>query len=188
MLLPFQANAHRWYWLRLAWFHGWFVGVVAVGTGEDDPFLLPAAYPLSVATEIPVLLTIGMAGTANEIRLFEIDFFVTRRAQDIHVFGVVTGKAPEPVAAVINFSYVPCLQSAGFRISVAFLVATRTVIEFRLLVARLEREFLGFRVELISSLAHIGLLGTNDARCGDCGNYRQPAQHYKGPLLRSPGS
>ena len=78
MLLPFQANADRRGWFGLAWFHGRCVRVVALGAGEYDPFILPAADPLSMATEIPVPLTIGMAGTANEMRLVEADFLVTR--------------------------------------------------------------------------------------------------------------
>jgi hypothetical protein len=177
MLLPFQADANRRARLGWPWLHDRFVGVVALGTGEYDAFILPAAYPLSMATEIPVLLTIGMAGTANEVRLIEIDFLVTRRAEKIYVIAVVAGKAPEPVAAVINFANVPCLQSAGFRISVAFLVATRTVSEFQLFVAWLDRECGGFGVELISSQAHINLLGTGDARQCECDNHRQPSQH-----------
>jgi hypothetical protein len=172
MLLPFQANANSGGWFRWPWFHSRLVGVVAVGTGEDDPFLLPAAYPLSVATEIPVLLTIGMAGAANEVRLIEINFLVTRRAQIIDVIAGMAGQAPEPVAAMIDLAHMPCPQSTGFRIDVLFLVATRTVTELQFFVARLDRESGSFRVEL-SSLARISLFGSNDARYGDGDNYRQ---------------
>ena len=77
MFLSFQANADRWLWPGLPWLHGRFVGIVAFGTGEDDPFILPAAYPLSMSAEIPVFLTVGMAGTANKVRLVEIDILVT---------------------------------------------------------------------------------------------------------------
>lgn len=76
-LLPFQANANRWGWLRFAWLRGRCVGIVALGTGEYDAFILPAAYPLSMSAEIPVFLTVGMAGTANKVRLVEIDILVT---------------------------------------------------------------------------------------------------------------
>jgi hypothetical protein len=106
------------------------VGIVALGTGEYDAFTLPAAYPLSMATKKPVSLTICMAGTAYEVRSVKFDFLVTRRAQKIHFFAVVAGQAPEPVAAVINFAGMPCSQSADFWISIPFLVATRTVLEF----------------------------------------------------------
>ena len=77
MLLPFQTRANRLRWHRCSWLHGWLVGIVAFGTGEDDPFILPAAYPLSMSAKIPVFLTVGMAGTANEVRLVEIDILVT---------------------------------------------------------------------------------------------------------------
>ena len=78
MLLPFQTNADRRGRPGFAWFHGRCVRVVTLGTGEYDPLTLPAADPLSMATEIPVPLTIGMAGTANEMRLVETDFLITR--------------------------------------------------------------------------------------------------------------
>ena len=84
----------------------------------------------------------------------------------------MTGQAPEPVAAMVNFAYMPCLQPAGLRIGIPFLVATRTVIEFRLFAARLDREFRGFGVALYY-LAGISLLGTNDARCCDSDEHRQ---------------
>jgi len=77
MLLSFQANANRGVWFGWSWFHRRFVRIVAFGAGEDDAFILPAADPLSVAAEVPVFLTIGMAGTANEVRLVEIDILVT---------------------------------------------------------------------------------------------------------------
>jgi hypothetical protein len=77
MFLSFQTNADRWLWTGSPRVHGRFVGIVAFGTGEDDPVILPAAYPLSMAAEKPVFLTIGMAGAANEVRLIEIDLLVT---------------------------------------------------------------------------------------------------------------
>jgi hypothetical protein len=77
MLLSFQAKANRLPWLGWPWLHGWFVGVVAVGTGENDPLTLPAAHPLAMGAEIPVFLSIGMAGTANEVGLVKLDLLVT---------------------------------------------------------------------------------------------------------------
>lgn len=131
MCLPFQTNANRRRWFWWSWFHRRFMRVVALGTYQDHPFILPAADPFAMAAEIPVLLSIGMAGTANEVRLIEIDFLVTRCTQIIHVTAVVTGQAPEAVAAMINFTDMPCLQSAGLRISIPFLVATGTILEFQ---------------------------------------------------------
>jgi hypothetical protein len=164
MLLPFQSNANRLTCLGWPWSHGRFVGVVAVGTGEDHPLILPAAHPLAMGAKIPVLLATGVAGTADEVRLLKIDSLVTRCAEIIDVVAIVAGQAPESVAAMINLAHMPCPQPAGFRINVPFLVTTRTVIEFELVVARLDRECGGFGVELISILAPIGLPGTNDAR------------------------
>ena len=122
--LSFQPNADRRPWSGLPWLHGRFVGIVTFGTGENDPFILPAAYPLSMAAEKPVFLTVGMAGAANEVGLVEIDLLVTRVAKIIDVVTVVAGQAPEAVAAMINFAYMPCLQTARFRVRIPFLVAT----------------------------------------------------------------
>jgi hypothetical protein len=80
MLLSFQAKANRLPWLGWPWLHGWFVGIVAVGTSDNDPLTLPAAHPLAMGAEIPVLLAIGMAGAANEVRLVKLDLLVTRSA------------------------------------------------------------------------------------------------------------
>jgi hypothetical protein len=68
---------------------------------------------------------------------------------------------------MINFTDMPCLQSARLRISIPFLVATGTILEFQFGVTWLECEPGGFGVKL-SSLTRINFLGTNDARCGDC--------------------
>ena len=152
--------------------HRRFVRIVTFGADEDDSFILPAAYPLAMATKIPVLLTIGMAGTANEVRLVKIDILVTCGAQKIDVVAIVAGQAPEPVAAMINFTYMPCLQSARFRVRIPFIVATRTVLEFQLIVAWLDSELGSFGIAL-SGLAGISLPGTSDARCCDRKNYRQ---------------
>ena len=67
MFLPLEANANRRGRFGFARFHGRGVWVMALGTAEYDPFSLPAAYPLSMTAKIPVPLTIGMAGTANEV-------------------------------------------------------------------------------------------------------------------------
>ncbi len=80
VLLSFQAKANRLSWHGWPWLHGWFVGIVAMCTGENNPLILPAAYPLAMGTEIPVLLAIGMAGTAYKVRLIELDLLVTRGA------------------------------------------------------------------------------------------------------------
>jgi hypothetical protein len=64
---------------------------------------------------------------------------------------------------MINFAYMPCPQSAGFRIGIAFLVATRTVIKFQFGVARLDRECGGLGVEQRTGLARVSLLGSDDA-------------------------
>ena len=131
MLLPFQANADRRGWFGFTWFHGRCVRIVALCTAEYDPFTLPATYPLSMTAVIPVPLTIGMAGTANDVRPVDVDFLVTRGAQKTDIFTVMAGQAPEPVAAVVDFAHMPCSQPAGFRVRIPFLVAFRTVVEFR---------------------------------------------------------
>lgn len=159
--------------------------VVALGADQDHPFILPAADPFAMAAEIPVLLTVCMAGTANAVRLLEIDFLITGGAQKIHVIAIVTGQAPEPVAAMINFTDMPRLQSARFRIGIPFLVATGTVLEFQFSITWLQGEAGGLGVEL-SSLARISLPGTNDAGCGDCQNHRQQTQHYTAPFMYYP--
>ena len=78
MRLPFQTDANRWRRLGLAWLHSRRVRIVALGTGKYDPLAPPAAYPFTMTTKIPVPLTVGVAGTANEVRLVEFDFLVTR--------------------------------------------------------------------------------------------------------------
>jgi len=72
---------------------------------------------------------------------------------------------------MINFTYMPGLETARFRVRISFLMATRTVIEFRLFVAWLDSEGRGFGVALCS-LARISLPGNKDAGYGDGDNYR----------------
>ena len=57
MLLPFKANTDRRRPHGRARFHGRSVGVVAVGTGIDDPLLLPAGHPLAVGADFVYILT-----------------------------------------------------------------------------------------------------------------------------------
>jgi hypothetical protein len=158
---------------------------MAVGTGEDDPFILPAAHPLAMGTEIPVLLAIGVAGPADEVRLPEFNFLVIRCAQIIDVVAGMAGQAPEPVAAMIDLAHMPRPQPAGFRIDVLFLVATRTIAELQFFIAGLDREVRGFGVELVSGLACISLRGSEDAWHAESDNHPQPSQHILDPCAFS---
>jgi hypothetical protein len=161
---------------------------MALGTGEYDTITVPAAYPLSMAAKIPVSLTIGMTGTANEVRSLESDLLVPRIAQKIHVIAVMAGQAPEPVAAVINFLGVPGLEPTRFGIGVSFFMAPRTGLKFRFLVAPLNGECGGLGVKLIFFLVRLELCRGNQARCANRENNWQPSQHYCETLLHVPGS
>ena len=74
---------------------------MTVGTVVEHPFAAPVCNALSVHTEIPVLLPVGMALTANEICFVESKLLIAKCTQEITLLGLMTNQAPHPTGSVI---------------------------------------------------------------------------------------
>jgi hypothetical protein len=98
----FETHPDRWFGLRLSLFKGRKMRIVAMGAIIAYRLPLPAVDALAVRPEIPILLAVGVALTADPPGFVEADLAVTLCVQEIPILVIVAGEAPEAILPMVQ--------------------------------------------------------------------------------------
>ena len=156
----FQSGTNGWGRLWCPSLDRRIMRIVAMRTIVLCAGTLPVRYALAVDTECPVPVPVGVASAAYEMGIIKVDRLVEQRSQIIQVLKMMTGMAPDPAVAMINFRIVIGVQDTNFRIRFHRGVALVAGIEKQVVLARhyldIRRSFVPFEANAIICVLGMG--------------------------------
>jgi len=109
-VLEFQSGANGRGGLRCPGLDRRAMRIMAMGAIVQRAVILPVCDTLTVGSEIPVLVAVRMAATADQVCLIEVHRLAKQSLQSIAVVEIMTRQTPDSPTPVLNLRIMRCIQ------------------------------------------------------------------------------